>query len=55
MAATRSPWWARTWPVLAWVVLITAAAVLGTGGLVAAIAGIVLIATVFAAVDHAEI
>jgi Ca2+:H+ antiporter len=53
MAATRTPWRAWTWPVLAWVVLI-AAAVLGTGGLVAAIAGIVLIATVFVA-DHAEI
>jgi hypothetical protein len=37
-----------------WVVLIAAAA-LGTGGLIAAIAGIVLIETVFAAVDHAEI
>jgi hypothetical protein len=54
MAATRTPWWARTWPVLAWVVLI-ATAVLGTGGLIAAIAGIVLIATVFAAVYHAEV
>jgi hypothetical protein len=40
--------------VLAWVVLI-ATAVLGTGGLIAAIAGIVLIATVFAAVYHAEV
>jgi hypothetical protein len=40
--------------VLAWVVLITAA-LLGTGGFVATIAGIVLIATVFAAVYHAEV
>src|SRR5499433_2475284 len=54
MAATRTPWWAWTWPVLAWVLLI-AAAVLGTGGLIAAMAGIVLIATVFAAVYHAEV
>ena len=54
MAEARTPWWAWTWPALAWVVLI-AAAVLGTGGLVATIAGIVLIATVFAAVYHAEV
>jgi Ca2+:H+ antiporter len=54
MAATRTPWWAWTWPVLAWVVLL-AAAVLGTGGLIAAIASIALIATVFAAVYHAEV
>ena len=40
--------------MLAWVVLL-AAAVLGTGGLIAAIAGIALIATVFAAVYHAEV
>ena len=40
--------------MLAWVVLI-AAALLGTGGGIAAIAGIVLIATVFAAVYHAEV
>jgi Ca2+:H+ antiporter len=54
MAEARTPWWAWTWPVVAWVVLI-AAAVLGTDGLVATIAGIVLIATVFAAVYHAEV
>lgn len=54
MVEPRAPWWAWTWPVLAWVVLILAA-VLGTGGFVAAIAGIVLIATVFAAVYHAEV
>ena len=54
MAEARTPWWAWTWPLLAWVVLV-AAAVLGTGGLVATIAGIVLIATVFAAVYHAEV
>src|SRR5215472_8170592 len=54
MADARTPWWAWTWPVLAWAVLV-AAAVLGTGGLIATIAGIVLIATVFAAVYHAEV
>ena len=40
--------------MLAWVVLIVAA-LLGAGGGIAAIAGIVLIATVFAAVYHAEV
>ena len=59
MVATRTPWWAWTWPVLAWVVLI-AAAVLGTGGLFAAplafgMNSIALIATVFAAVYHDEV
>ena len=54
MTESRTPWWAWTWPVLAWVALI-AAALLGTGGIVATIAGIVLIATVFAAVYHAEV
>ena len=54
MTESRTPWWAWTWPVLAWVALITAA-LLGTGGIVATIAGIVLIATVFAAVYHAEV
>jgi Ca2+:H+ antiporter len=53
IAKETTPWWAWAWPVLAWVVLI-AAALLGTGGIVATIAGIVLIATVFAAVYHAE-
>jgi Ca2+:H+ antiporter len=54
MTESRTPWWVWTWPVLAWVALI-AAALLGTGGIVATIAGIVLIATVFAAVYHAEV
>src|SRR5579864_9226943 len=54
VAKESIPWWAWTWPVLAWVVLI-AAALLGTGGIVATIAGIVQIATVFAAVYHAEV
>ena len=50
----RAPWWSWTWPVLAWVVLGLAFA-LGTGGLIAAAAGVVLLATVFAAVYHAEV
>src|SRR5262245_29347280 len=54
MTAARTPWWAWTWPVLAWVILL-AAPFVGTGGGVAAAAGAVLIATVFAAVYHAEV
>jgi Ca2+:H+ antiporter len=43
------PWWAWTWPALAWLIL--ALTLLGGGGSVlAAAAAIVLIATVFAAV-----
>jgi len=54
MADTQhSPWWSWTWPALAWVVL-ALSVVLG-GGVVAAAAGILLIATVFAAVYHAEV
>lgn len=55
MAATsqRTPWWAWVWPALAWLVLgITP---FSTGAAVSAIAGAVLIATVFAAVYHAEV
>jgi len=52
-SATRIPWWAWAWPVLAWVVLaITAVA---RTGVVDAAAGAALIATVFAAVYHAEV
>jgi Ca2+:H+ antiporter len=49
-----SPWWSWAWPVLAWVVLVLAV-VLGPTGPVAAAAGLLLIATVFAAVYHAEV
>ena len=52
--AERTPWWAWTWPALAWVVLgITLFA--GAPAVIAAAAGAVLIATVFAAVYHAEV
>ncbi len=54
MAASRTPWWAWAWPVLAWVILLMTPFA-GTGGLVAAAAGAALIATVFAAVYHAEV
>jgi Ca2+:H+ antiporter len=52
--STRTPWWAWAWPVLAWAILL-ATAVAGTGGVIAAAAGAVLIAAVFAAVYHAEV
>lgn len=54
MAALRTPWWTWAWPALACVVLLIAV-VAGGRGLVAGAAGIVLLATVFAAVYHAEV
>jgi Ca2+:H+ antiporter len=54
MAAARTPWWAWAWPALAWGILLIAPFT-GTGSIVAAAAGAVLIATVFAAVYHAEV
>lgn len=54
MAKAPIPRWAWIWPLLAWSVL-AAGALLGTGGFLAALAGMVLIATVFAAVYHAEV
>src|SRR5215813_9614914 len=54
MAAPPAPWWTWTWPLLGWtVLLITAFA--GVGGFVTAAAEAALIATVFAAVYHAEV
>src|SRR5262249_51561415 len=48
------PWWAWTSPVLAWAAL-AAAALAGSSGVLTAVAGAILIATVFAAVYHAEV
>jgi Ca2+:H+ antiporter len=48
------PWWSWAWPLLAWVVLVVAAAA-GTSGAVMVAAGIILIVTVFSAVYHAEV
>src|SRR5262252_1030294 len=54
MAAAKTPWWAWAWPLLAWAVLLMMPFA-GAGGFIAAVAGAVLIATVFAAVYHAEV
>lgn len=54
LATERMPWWAITWPAVAWVILL-AAPFAGSGGVFAAAAGAALIATVFAAVYHAEV
>ena len=50
----RAPWWAWTWPVLAFAILIVST-IFGAAGIMAAVAGAVLIAAVFAAVYHAEV
>jgi Ca2+:H+ antiporter len=54
MFAARIPWWAWAWPLVAWVVLLSTPFA-GIGGLMAAAAGASLVATVFAAVYHAEV
>ena len=48
------PWWAWTWPLLAWLVLL-AAFVGAAGPVLAAAAELALITTVFSAVYHAEV
>ena len=53
-SAMRIPWWAWAWPAGAWLILLLTP-FLQIRGLVAAIAGAALIATVFAAVYHAEV
>src|SRR4051795_4586004 len=53
MAQAQTPWWAWAWPLLAWARLVLSFFV--QGGIVDAAAGAVLIATVFAAVYHAEV
>ena len=49
----RMPWWAWTFPALAWVMLV--ASHFASGPLMVAALAAVLIATVFASVHHAEI
>src|SRR6476646_4013119 len=53
-SAVRIPWWAWAWPAAAWLVLLLTP-FLQVRGFVAAVAGAILIATVFAAVYHAEV
>jgi Ca2+:H+ antiporter len=53
-ASDRTPWWSWAWPALAWIVL-ALVIVLGVSGPLAAAAAVLLIATVFAAVYHAEV
>lgn len=52
--STRTPWWALTWPVLALIVL-SVHSILGPSAPLAAVEALALIATVFAAVYHAEV
>ncbi|MBV8839365.1 MAG: ionic transporter y4hA, partial [Alphaproteobacteria bacterium] len=54
MAVNRIPWWTWLWPVLAWLIL-AVSFIVGTSGIVASAAAILLVATVFAAVYHAEV
>ena len=50
----RTPWWAWAWPLLAWAVLVLVMFT-GASGWLAAVAFTALVATVFAAVYHAEV
>ena len=50
----RTPWWAVAWPTLAWVIL-AIRFFAGPSGIVVAAEGFIIIATVFAAVYHAEV
>ncbi len=56
MAATadRTPWWTWAWPAAAWVLLV-ATTLAGTGTILSILAAVALMATVFAAVHHAEV
>lgn len=54
LQTARMPWWAWTWPLTACGVL-AAAFTIGMNGVLTAAACVVLIATVFAAVYHAEL
>src|SRR5262245_60433005 len=54
MVVARTPWWTWTWPILGWAILLMAA-LLGSRGGIAAVAGVALLGSVFAAVYHAEV
>src|SRR5690242_16916782 len=53
-SAAQIPWWAWAWPAAAWLILLLTP-FLQVRGFIAALAGVILIATVFAAVYHAEV
>lgn len=53
MPSAQTPWWAWTWPLVAWVILLITS--LASSGLIDAAAGVALITAVFAAVYHAEV
>src|SRR5215831_6479383 len=53
-APERIPWWAVAWPALAWVIL-AIGFFSGPSAVVAAAEALILMATVFAAVYHAEV
>ena len=54
MSISLRPWWAWTWPALALAIMIMTV-IFGAAGATAAVAGLELIAAVFAAVYHAEV
>jgi len=54
MSISLRPWWTWTWPALAFAIMIMTM-IFGVAGATAAVAGMVLIAAVFAAVYHAEV
>ena len=51
----RMPWWTWVWPLLAWCVLVAVWAADMRGAVAVAGEAVVLVATVFAAVWHAEV
>ena len=52
--SSYAPWWSWAWPVSAWVALLTVKFI-GVSGVLALVPAALLIATVFAAVYHAEV
>jgi Ca2+:H+ antiporter len=54
MAAAKTPWWTWAWPLLAYLILLWPSFA-GRGASIDAAAGLALVATVFAAVHHAEV
>src|SRR5262245_5007320 len=56
MVMARTPSWTWIWPAVAWLTLLVALLLPGSGsGFVTAVAGMTLFGTVFAAVYHAEV